>query len=108
MTVNYLIDLAFRMSDCETSQEFFSNYQSTDSTLLVGDIQQRLRDTPLNLYFLLPSKILDVRSRTAVINQNFLLCAKSLLAFVFMAIGIPAPLILWKYGAKLRAMGKPQ
>jgi len=32
----------------------------------------------------------------------------SLLAFVFMAIGIPAPLILWKYGAKLRAMGKPQ
>jgi hypothetical protein len=32
----------------------------------------------------------------------------SLLAFVFMAIGVPAPLILWKYGAKLRAMGKPQ
>jgi len=32
----------------------------------------------------------------------------SLLAFVFIAIGIPAPLILWKYGARLRAMGKPQ
>jgi MFS family permease len=32
----------------------------------------------------------------------------SLLAFVFIAMGIPAPLILWKYGAKLRAMGKPQ
>jgi hypothetical protein len=32
----------------------------------------------------------------------------SLLAFVFIAIGVPAPLILWKYGAKLRAMGKPQ
>ncbi|KAI4732542.1 MFS multidrug transporter [Aureobasidium sp. EXF-12298] len=31
----------------------------------------------------------------------------SLLAFVFIAIGVPAPLILWKYGAKLRAMGKP-
>jgi hypothetical protein len=30
------------------------------------------------------------------------------LAFVFIAMGIPAPLILWKYGAKLRAMGKPQ
>jgi hypothetical protein len=32
----------------------------------------------------------------------------SLLAFVFIGIGIPAPLILWKYGTKLRAMGKPQ
>jgi MFS family permease len=32
----------------------------------------------------------------------------SLLDFLFMAIGIPAPLILWKYGAKLRAKGKPQ
>ena len=32
----------------------------------------------------------------------------SLLAFIFIAIGIPAPLILWKFGAKLRAMGKPQ
>ncbi|KAI0148034.1 MFS general substrate transporter [Hypoxylon sp. NC0597] len=30
----------------------------------------------------------------------------SLLAFVFLAIGIPAPLILWKYGAKLRAKGE--
>jgi len=30
------------------------------------------------------------------------------LAFVFMALGTPAPLILWKYGARLRAMGKPQ
>lgn len=32
----------------------------------------------------------------------------SLLAFVFIAIGVPAPLILWKYGARLRAKGKPQ
>lgn len=32
----------------------------------------------------------------------------SLLAFLFIAIGFPAPLILWKYGAKLRALGKPQ
>jgi MFS family permease len=32
----------------------------------------------------------------------------SLLAFIFIAVGIPAPLILWKFGAKLRAMGKPQ
>ncbi len=32
----------------------------------------------------------------------------SLLAFVFLAIGVPAPLILWKFGAKLRAKGKPQ
>jgi len=30
----------------------------------------------------------------------------SLLAFVFIAIGLPAPLILWRYGARLRAMGK--
>ncbi|KAI2640331.1 MFS general substrate transporter [Hypomontagnella submonticulosa] len=29
----------------------------------------------------------------------------SLLAFIFIAIGFPAPLILWKYGAKLRTMG---
>ncbi|KAI1143240.1 MFS general substrate transporter [Hypoxylon sp. FL0543] len=29
----------------------------------------------------------------------------SLLAFVFLAIGIPAPLILWRYGAKLRTKG---
>lgn len=32
----------------------------------------------------------------------------SLLAFMFMAIGVPAPLILWKYGASLRAKGKPE
>ncbi|KAG9522882.1 MFS multidrug transporter-like protein, partial [Aureobasidium melanogenum] len=32
----------------------------------------------------------------------------SLLAFIFIGIGIPAPLILWKYGARLRATGKPQ
>jgi hypothetical protein len=32
----------------------------------------------------------------------------SLLAFLFLAIGVPAPLLLWRYGAKLRAMGKPQ
>jgi len=32
----------------------------------------------------------------------------SLLAFLFIAIGVPAPLILWRYGAKLRAMGAPQ
>lgn len=32
----------------------------------------------------------------------------ALLAFLFLAIGVPAPLILWKFGAKLRGMGKPQ
>ena len=32
----------------------------------------------------------------------------SVLAFLFLALGVPAPLLLWKYGAKLRAMGKPQ
>jgi hypothetical protein len=32
----------------------------------------------------------------------------ALLAFLFLAIGVPAPLLLWKFGAKLRAMGKPQ
>jgi MFS family permease len=32
----------------------------------------------------------------------------SLLAFLFMMLGIPAPLVLWKFGAKLRAMGKPE
>jgi MFS family permease len=32
----------------------------------------------------------------------------SLLAFVFMALGVPIPLLLWKFGAKLRAMGKPE
>jgi MFS family permease len=31
----------------------------------------------------------------------------SLLAFLFLALGIPAPIILWKYGARLRAKGKP-
>ncbi|KAI1078848.1 MFS general substrate transporter [Whalleya microplaca] len=32
----------------------------------------------------------------------------SLLAFTFIAIGWPAPFLLWKFGAKLRALGKPQ
>ena len=32
----------------------------------------------------------------------------SLLAFMFMAIGMPAPLLLWRFGAKLRAKGRPQ
>jgi MFS family permease len=32
----------------------------------------------------------------------------SLLVSLFMAIGIPAPIILWKYGARLRARGKIQ
>ncbi|KAI1379252.1 MFS general substrate transporter [Hypoxylon crocopeplum] len=32
----------------------------------------------------------------------------SLLAFVSIALGVPGPIILWKYGAKLRAKGKPQ
>ncbi|KAL3424665.1 major facilitator superfamily transporter [Phlyctema vagabunda] len=32
----------------------------------------------------------------------------SLLAFLFMAIGVPAPLILWRFGARLRAKGKTQ
>ena len=32
----------------------------------------------------------------------------SLLAFVFLVLGLPAPLILWKNGAKLRSKGKPQ
>jgi len=31
-----------------------------------------------------------------------------LLAFLFLAIGVLAPLVLWKYDAKLRAKGKPQ
>ncbi|CAJ2504754.1 Uu.00g121480.m01.CDS01 [Anthostomella pinea] len=30
----------------------------------------------------------------------------SLLAFLFLAIGVPAPVVLWKYGAKLRGMGR--
>ncbi|KAI0123394.1 major facilitator superfamily transporter [Xylariales sp. AK1849] len=32
----------------------------------------------------------------------------SVLAFTFIVIGWPAPFLLWRYGAKLRAMGKPQ
>ncbi|OBT70455.1 hypothetical protein VE03_00258 [Pseudogymnoascus sp. 23342-1-I1] len=32
----------------------------------------------------------------------------SLLAFLFIAIGVPAPLILWRYGERLRAKGSPQ
>ncbi|MCJ1290234.1 hypothetical protein MMC34_001770 [Xylographa carneopallida] len=32
----------------------------------------------------------------------------SLLAFVFLAVGVPAPVVLWRYGARLRAMGKEQ
>lgn len=30
----------------------------------------------------------------------------SLLAFLFLAMGVPAPLLLWKYGARIRAAGK--
>ena len=30
----------------------------------------------------------------------------SLLAFVFIALGIPGPFLLWKFGARLRAKGK--
>ncbi|KAI1339725.1 major facilitator superfamily transporter [Xylariaceae sp. FL0016] len=32
----------------------------------------------------------------------------SILALTFIVIGWPAPFLLWKYGAKLRGMGKPQ
>ncbi|KAI1378896.1 MFS general substrate transporter [Hypoxylon crocopeplum] len=32
----------------------------------------------------------------------------SILALTFVVIGWPAPFLLWHYGAKLRAMGKPQ
>ncbi|EOD52681.1 MFS multidrug transporter [Neofusicoccum parvum] len=32
----------------------------------------------------------------------------SLLAFMFLAMGVPGPFVLWKWGAKLREMGKPQ
>ncbi|KAI1653022.1 MFS general substrate transporter [Daldinia decipiens] len=32
----------------------------------------------------------------------------SVLALTFVVIGWPAPFLLWTYGAKLRAMGKPQ
>lgn len=32
----------------------------------------------------------------------------SILAFAFTAIGVPAPLFLWKFGARIRAKGKPQ
>ncbi|KAI0016892.1 MFS general substrate transporter [Xylariomycetidae sp. FL0641] len=32
----------------------------------------------------------------------------SILAFTFIVLGWPAPVLLWKYGAKLRGLGKPQ
>lgn len=32
----------------------------------------------------------------------------STLAFIALVFGLPAPLILWTFGAKIRAMGKPQ
>ncbi len=32
----------------------------------------------------------------------------STLAFVYLAVCVPAPVILWKYGATLRAKGKPE
>ncbi|MCJ1407248.1 hypothetical protein MMC19_001319 [Ptychographa xylographoides] len=32
----------------------------------------------------------------------------SVLGFLSLIIGLPAPLLLWKFGAKLRAKGKPQ
>ena len=32
----------------------------------------------------------------------------SILALTFVLVGWPAPILLWRYGAKLRAMGKPQ
>ncbi|KAK4234057.1 hypothetical protein C8A03DRAFT_38187 [Achaetomium macrosporum] len=32
----------------------------------------------------------------------------SLLAFLLLALGLPAPLLLWRYGARIRAMGKPR
>lgn len=32
----------------------------------------------------------------------------SLMAFVFIALGLPAPIILWKYGARLRRKGRPE
>ncbi|WQF82588.1 Putative sugar transporter, major facilitator superfamily, MFS transporter superfamily [Colletotrichum destructivum] len=32
----------------------------------------------------------------------------SILALTFVVIGWPAPFLLWRYGARLRAMGKPQ
>lgn len=31
----------------------------------------------------------------------------SLLAFLYLAMGVPAPLLLWKWGPKLRALGRP-
>ncbi|MCJ1403418.1 hypothetical protein MMC11_006641 [Xylographa trunciseda] len=34
--------------------------------------------------------------------------ANSLLGFLGLMIGVPAPLLLWRYGARLRAAGKPQ
>jgi MFS family permease len=32
----------------------------------------------------------------------------SILAFAFIAIGVPAPLFLWKFGARIRAKGRRQ
>lgn len=32
----------------------------------------------------------------------------SVLGFCSLIIGVPAPLLIWRYGAKLRALGKPQ
>jgi hypothetical protein len=32
----------------------------------------------------------------------------SVLALMFIAVRVPAPLLLWKFGAKIRAKGKPQ
>ncbi|KAI1107955.1 putative florfenicol exporter [Jackrogersella minutella] len=32
----------------------------------------------------------------------------SLLAFIFVALGVPVPILLWFWGAKLRALGKKQ
>ena len=31
----------------------------------------------------------------------------SLLAFIFLALGLPAPILLWKFGARIRAKGRP-
>lgn len=32
-------------------------------------------------------------------------CGNSILAFAFIAIGVPAPLFLWRFGARIRAKG---
>jgi hypothetical protein len=31
----------------------------------------------------------------------------SLLAFLYLAIGVPAPFLLWKWGPRIRATGRP-